>query len=237
MADNCVRTPGSGETILADELTDATLGSGKAQFVKLMDGTLDSSNKASIDSSGHLQVDVNNSSIAGTAGSPNAGVLSVQGITSMTALRVGIDAGSNNIGDVDVLSLPAASVANAIQWSNISAYYSSAQTSADIVAASGSTKFYIGRVMVTAHYAASQAGRTTVQIYFGTSTVSDSSQHVFRGTFITVPGTGLESYPGAIIGDGSAPFTISAASQALRITTTTSGTHCGIAVSIDYIRV
>lgn len=43
MADNSVRTPGSGETIHSDEYTHATLGSGKSQLVKLVDGTLDSS--------------------------------------------------------------------------------------------------------------------------------------------------------------------------------------------------
>src|SRR6185503_15715225 len=40
MADNSVRTPGTGETIFSDELTHTVLGSGKAQLVKLMDGTL-----------------------------------------------------------------------------------------------------------------------------------------------------------------------------------------------------
>ncbi len=43
MADNSVRTPGSGETIHSDEYTHATLGSGKTQLIKLVDGTLDSS--------------------------------------------------------------------------------------------------------------------------------------------------------------------------------------------------
>lgn len=45
MADNVPVTGGSGHTILADELTDGVLGSGKAQFVKIMDGQLDASTK------------------------------------------------------------------------------------------------------------------------------------------------------------------------------------------------
>jgi hypothetical protein len=82
-----LRTPGTGETVLADEVTDATLGSGKVQMVKIMDGTLDGTTKAAVGANG-LAVEVKNSSIAGTAGTPNAGVLSVQGVTSMTPLQV-----------------------------------------------------------------------------------------------------------------------------------------------------
>jgi hypothetical protein len=218
MADNCVRTPGTGETVLADELTDGTLGSGKAQFVKLMDGTLDSSNKAIVDSSGNLQVETTNPSIAGTAGTPNSGVLSVQGITSMTPLQVG------------------SAVANCIQWMNASQEYTTAQTSADIVALSGTTKFYIGRITIAAGYVAS-ATTCTVKVYCGTGAyAAGTDQLVFGGEFSTIPGTGLVSYPGVVIGNGSAPFTISAAGDALKITTVAS-THPRIYVSVDYIRV
>ena len=45
MADNVNITPGSGVTVLADELTDGVLGTGLAQYVKVMDGTVNSSNK------------------------------------------------------------------------------------------------------------------------------------------------------------------------------------------------
>ena len=218
MADNCVRTPGTGETILADELTDGTLGSGKAQFVKIMDGTLDSSNKAIVDSSGNLQVETTNPSIAGTAGAPNAGVLSVQGITSMTPI---------------IMNTP---VANCIQWTNYSNEYTTAQTSADLVAASGSMKFYIGRITIASGYVAS-ATTCTVKVYFGTGAYSaGTSKLVFGGEFSTIPGTGLVAYPGVVIGDGGAPFIISAASDALKITTAAT-THPRIYVTVDYIRV
>lgn len=43
MADNVAITAGTGTAIHADEYTHATLGSGKTQLVKLVDGTLDSS--------------------------------------------------------------------------------------------------------------------------------------------------------------------------------------------------
>jgi hypothetical protein len=48
VADNVAVTPGSGATIAADELTDGTLGSVKVQYIKIMDGTLDSSVKTTV---------------------------------------------------------------------------------------------------------------------------------------------------------------------------------------------
>jgi hypothetical protein len=60
MADNVTITPGSGNVVAADEVTDGTLGQVKVQYIKLMDGTLDSTNKAVVDATGDVQVDVNN---------------------------------------------------------------------------------------------------------------------------------------------------------------------------------
>jgi hypothetical protein len=136
MADNVAITAGAGTTVAADEVADGTLGTVKVQFVKLMDGTLDGTNKQTVTSRGASLVEgptaadvaiaappltiggrastatptavstdgdvvngwfdlygrqhtvVDNASIAGTAGTPNAGVLSVQGITGMTAVNV-----------------------------------------------------------------------------------------------------------------------------------------------------
>lgn len=48
MADNLTVTPGTGATVAMDEVTDGTLGSVKVQFVKLMDGTLDGTQKAKV---------------------------------------------------------------------------------------------------------------------------------------------------------------------------------------------
>lgn len=217
MADNCVRTPGTGENIAADELTDGVLGSCKVQYVKLMDGTIDGTDKCHVDATNGLKVDV---SIAGTAGTPNAGVLSVQGITSMTPLAVE----------------EALNVTHCIQWLNFSQEYTTAQTSADMVAASGSMKIYVGRITISSGYVAS-ATTCTVKTYFGTGAYAAGTDNiVFAGEFSTIPGTGLVSYPGVVIGNGGAPFTISAASDALKITTVAS-THPRIYVSVDYIRV
>jgi hypothetical protein len=48
MADNVAITAGAGTTIAADEVVDGTLGTVKAQFVKIMDGTLDGTTKLKI---------------------------------------------------------------------------------------------------------------------------------------------------------------------------------------------
>jgi hypothetical protein len=147
MADNVSITPGSGNTVGADEVTDATLGTVKIQYVKLMDGTLDSTTKASVGANG-LKVDpsgvtspvsvsgsvavtgpltdtqlrasavpVSASSLPlptgaatsakqpalGTAGTPSSDVITVQGVTSMTALKVD---GSATTQPISASSLP-----------------------------------------------------------------------------------------------------------------------------------
>lgn len=45
MADNIAVTPGTGKTVIADEVTDGTLGTGIVQYVKLMDGAPDATGK------------------------------------------------------------------------------------------------------------------------------------------------------------------------------------------------
>jgi hypothetical protein len=161
------------------------------------------------DSTGKLLV--GNPSIAGTAGTPNAGVLSVQGVSSMTALETN----------------PTLNVAKCIQWSHYSNEFTTTQTSTDLVALSGSTKFYIGRLTIG-------TGGTTaglVTIYFGTGAYSaGTSKTVFRGNFAPAATT----YPGVVIGDGTAPFIISGAGDALKITTSAAMT---VYVQVDYIRV
>ena len=57
MADNIAVSAGSGTTVAADEVVDATLGTVKAQFIKIMDGTLDGTTKAAVGANG-LAVDV-----------------------------------------------------------------------------------------------------------------------------------------------------------------------------------
>ncbi len=58
MSDN-VTLPGTGAVIATDEVTDSTLGTVEVQFVKLMDGTLDSTNKLVVNSDGSVNVVAN----------------------------------------------------------------------------------------------------------------------------------------------------------------------------------
>lgn len=62
MADNVVVTAGSGTSIAADEVIDATLGTVKVGFVKIMDGTLDGTAKASVTTNG-LNVNVGGTAV------------------------------------------------------------------------------------------------------------------------------------------------------------------------------
>jgi hypothetical protein len=52
MADNVAITAGAGTTVAADEVVDGTLGTVKVQYVKLMDGTLDGTTKATVGAGG-----------------------------------------------------------------------------------------------------------------------------------------------------------------------------------------
>lgn len=70
MADNVVVSAGTGTTVAADEVVDGTLGTVKVQFVKLMDGTLDGSTKATVGAGG-LKVDPT-SSVAVNTGARSA---------------------------------------------------------------------------------------------------------------------------------------------------------------------
>lgn len=74
MADNISVTQGAGKTVATDEVVDGTLGTVQVQFVKLMDGTLDGTNKLIVNSDGSLNVKLETQSIEigkvdqGTAG-------------------------------------------------------------------------------------------------------------------------------------------------------------------------
>jgi len=58
--------------VLTDEVTDGTLGTGQAQFLKILDGTLNSTNKAVVDSSGRLTVAPQPANVISTANSSSS---------------------------------------------------------------------------------------------------------------------------------------------------------------------
>ena len=73
MSDNVTITPGSGNVVAADEVTDGVLGQVKVQFTKLMDGTLDSTNKLVVSAAGAAKVDGSavTQPVSGTVGISN----------------------------------------------------------------------------------------------------------------------------------------------------------------------
>lgn len=56
MADNVI-LPGTGAVVATDQVTDGVLGAVQVQFMKLMDGTLDSTNKLIITPAGAMKSD------------------------------------------------------------------------------------------------------------------------------------------------------------------------------------
>ncbi len=82
MADNIAVTPGTGKTVATDEVVDGTLGTVQVQYVKLMDGTLDGTTKATVNSTG-LKVDASGAAVpitdnSGSLTVDNAGTFSTQ---------------------------------------------------------------------------------------------------------------------------------------------------------------
>lgn len=139
MADNLAVTAGSGSTIGMDEVVDGTLGTVKVGFGKIMDGTLDGTDKLKITTQNAAQVAGDTAHDAVDAGNPvkiggkarssapadvtltgdrvdayfdMKGRLKVDGsdVTQPVSgtVTANLAAGTNNIGDVDVLTLPVA---------------------------------------------------------------------------------------------------------------------------------
>lgn len=103
MSDNVAITAGAGTNIAADELTDGTLGSVKVQFVKLMDGTLDSSNKLIVDSHGSMDVTIKDAAgvaVDFTAVSPVKIDQTTPGTTNAVQVIGSLPAGSALLGKV-----------------------------------------------------------------------------------------------------------------------------------------
>lgn len=80
MSDNFTATPGTGATFGMDEVVDGTLGTVKVAYGKIMDGTVDSTNKLVVDSTGALS---NNQTRVGSAT-----VLTGNGVTGTGSQRV-----------------------------------------------------------------------------------------------------------------------------------------------------
>lgn len=109
MSDNVSITPGSGNTVAADEVTDGTLGTVKVQYVKLMDGTLDGTTKGLIDSSG-LKVGVSNfpvtQPVSGTITVSNPGLTDTQLRASPVPVSGTVTATTGGLTDAQLRATP-----------------------------------------------------------------------------------------------------------------------------------
>lgn len=97
MADNVAITAGTGTTVHADEYTHSTLGSGKTQLVKLVDGTLDSSTAIAAGGgveAGALRVTLASDSTGVVSVDDNGGALTVDGTVAVTNADIGTIAGA-----------------------------------------------------------------------------------------------------------------------------------------------
>lgn len=93
MADNVSITAGSGTTVHADEYTHSTLGSGKTQLVKLVDGTLDSSTAIAAGGgveAGALRVTIASDSTGVVSIDDNGGAITVDGTVTVQATDLDI---------------------------------------------------------------------------------------------------------------------------------------------------
>lgn len=112
MADNVSITPGTGDVVAADQVSDGTLGTCKVQYVKIMDGTIDGTAKAAVGTNG-LKVDGSSvtqpisaaslplptgASTEATLASLNGKVTAVN--TGAVTISAALPAGTNVIGHV-----------------------------------------------------------------------------------------------------------------------------------------
>jgi len=113
MADNISVTPGTGKTVATDEVVDGTLGTVQVQVVKMMDGTLGSTNKLIVSAAGAAKVDGSavTQPISGTVTATQAtgtnlhtvvdsGTITT--VSAVTTITDALPAGTNVIGHVIV---------------------------------------------------------------------------------------------------------------------------------------
>jgi hypothetical protein len=106
MSDNVAVTPGSGKTVLADEVTDGTLGTGVVQMIKIMDGTLDGTTKAAVGARG-LAVDIGAAAAAIAKAEDVASADADVGVPAMAVRKATPANTSGTDGDYEMLQMSA----------------------------------------------------------------------------------------------------------------------------------
>lgn len=165
MADNVAVTPGTGATIHADEYTHASLGSGKTQLVKLVDGTLDSGTAIAAGGgveAGALRVTIASDSTGVVSVDDNGGSLTVDGavtVTNSTAANFKAELGASTAaigklaanGNIDIGAVEVAPNANVVYGTSGAI---TGTTSTQVIASQGaSTKIYVTSLLVTNSHA------------------------------------------------------------------------------------
>jgi hypothetical protein len=180
MADNVAVTAGSGTTIAADEVVDATLGTVKVQYVKLMDGTLDGTTKAAVGAGGLSVAQATGSNLHVTVDS-----------------ATGLAQGSTTSGQTGSMVMGAVTTA--------APSYTTAQTSPLSVNVAGSLRTSVeAQGINTGYYVAVAASQTDSVIQSSSGATGDYLDYVIVVPATTAPGvvtikdnaTALISYPG-----------------------------------------
>jgi len=101
MADNVtLNAMTGGSTVAADEVVDASLGTVKVQYVKIMDGTLDGTAKANVDANGLRIVQRSGTTIGQGSAAPNASAVQIAAVVSASPWRRSVTI--SNTGAVNV---------------------------------------------------------------------------------------------------------------------------------------
>jgi hypothetical protein len=166
MADNVILTAPTG-TVACDEVSDGTLGTVKVQYVKLMDGTIDGTTKATVDANG-LDVDVTR--IGGQA--PAFG----SGANGATVLRVAL--ATDSPGVEDRTSFVSGAITSAMTGT----------TSTSLLAApAGGLRNYVTTIIVSNAHATVGTDVVIQDGSGGTTLLTIPAAAVYGGAAITLP--------------------------------------------------
>ncbi len=168
MADN-VTTGTTGITVLADEVIEATLGTGAVQFVKIMDGTLDATNKLAISSAGAASVSVTSSTkVIGSVVQSTAWTVASSSSTAVIGAVMPSTNWTVNVGSISTSTAVIGAVMPSTQWT-----VTTTPSSQATVSVSSSTSI-IGAVMPSTNFTVNVASITTSTATIGAVLPSSS---------------------------------------------------------------
>lgn len=197
MADNVSITPGTGDVVAADQVSDGTLGTCKVQYVKIMDGTIDGTAKATVGTNG-LKVD----------GSSVTQPISAASLPLPTGASTEATLASLN-GKVTAVNTGAVTISAALPaGTNVIGH---------VIADSGSTTTVTGNVAVV------QPTGTNLHTVVDSGTVTLSGTSTISGTVVVSNFPATQPVNGTITANaGTGTFAVSAVSLPLPVGASTS---------------